>query len=124
MLATSEVMAFLPAVDLDRAEAFYGDVLNLDVVARSPYATTFQLAEGILRIIKVDNLTPQPFTVFGWLVTDIREIVHRLRERGVDLLVYEGFDQDDDAIWATPSGDLVVWFHDPDMNVLSLTQHA
>jgi hypothetical protein len=30
--------------------------------------------------------------------------------------------QDDQDVWTTPSGDLVCWFHDPDLNVLSLTQ--
>jgi hypothetical protein len=62
--------------------------------------------------------------VFGWLVADIRAVIHELRRRGVVMLRYEGLGQDDDDVWTTPGGDLVAWFEDPDANVLSLTQLA
>ena len=35
----------------------------------------------------------------------------------------EGIEQDDAGVWAAPGGAQVAWFHDPDGNVLSLTQH-
>jgi predicted enzyme related to lactoylglutathione lyase len=31
-------------------------------------------------------------------------------------------DQDGHGVWATPGGDRVAWFTDPDGNTLSLTQ--
>jgi catechol 2,3-dioxygenase-like lactoylglutathione lyase family enzyme len=121
-LATSEPVAFLPSEDLDRAERFFQGVLNLELLSRSPFASVFQVGGGTLRVTKVDGLRPQPFTVFGWLVTDLRAVIRELREREADMLRYEGLDQDDDGIWTTPNGDLVAWFQDPDANVLSLTQ--
>jgi catechol 2,3-dioxygenase-like lactoylglutathione lyase family enzyme len=121
-LATSEPVAFLPSEDLDRAERFFQGVLNLERVSRSPFASVFQVGGGTLRVTKVDGLRPQPFTVFGWLVTDLRTVIRELRERNTDMLRYEGLDQDDDGIWTTPNGDLIAWFPDPDANVLSLTQ--
>ena len=122
MLETSEAVAFLPSEDLDRSERFFQDVLNLALVSRSPFASVFQVGDGTLRVTKVDDLRPQPFTVLGWLVTDLRAVVRELRDRDAAMLRYEGMDQDDDGIWTTPNGDLVAWFHDPDSNVLSLTQ--
>ena len=53
---------------------------------------------------------------------DLRSAVVELRDRGTAFLSYEGIDQDDQGVWTTPNGDLVAWFHDPDLNVLSLTE--
>jgi catechol 2,3-dioxygenase-like lactoylglutathione lyase family enzyme len=124
MLETSEPVAFLASEDLDRSEAFYGNVLNLTHVSRSPFATVFHVGAGTLRITKVDAFRPQPFTVFGWVVSDIRAVLRELRGRDVALLRYEGLEQDDEGVWTTPNGDLVAWFNDPDANVLSVTQFA
>ncbi len=124
MLETSEAVAFLPSEDLERSERFFHGMLNLALVSRSPFASVFQVGGGTLRVTKVDDLRPQPFTVFGWLVADLRAVIRELRDRETDMLRYEGFDQDDDLIWTTPNGDLVAWFQDPDANVLSLTQLA
>ena len=122
MLERSEAVAFLPSEDLERSERFFLGVLNLTLVSRSPFASVFQVGGGTLRVTKVDDLRPQPFTVFGWLVADLRAVIRELRDKETDVLRYEGLDQDDDGIWTTPNGDLVAWFRDPDANVLSLTQ--
>ena len=122
MLETSAAVAFLPSGDLERSERFFRGVLNLALVSRSPFAAVFTVGGGTLRVTRVEALRPQPFTVFGWLVTDLRAVIGELRDRGTELLRYEGLGQDVDGVWATPSGDLVAWFHDPDSNVLSLTQ--
>ena len=122
MLGSSEAVAFLPSQDLERSEQFFAGVLGLEVVSRSAYATVFRLGESSLRVTKVDELRAQPFTVLGWLVADIRPVVVALREQGTVMLRYDGMGQDEEGIWTTPGGDLVAWFHDPDANVLSLTQ--
>jgi catechol 2,3-dioxygenase-like lactoylglutathione lyase family enzyme len=122
VLETAQAVAFLPSQDLERSEGFFQGVLNLDLVSRSPFATVFQVGGGTLRVTKVVDLRPQPFTVFGWLVTDIRGVVAELRASGIALLRYEGLEQDDDEVWTTPSGDLVAWLQDPDGNLLSVTQ--
>jgi catechol 2,3-dioxygenase-like lactoylglutathione lyase family enzyme len=124
VLETSQAVAFLPSQDLERSERFFQGILNLELMSRSPYASVFQVGGGTLRVTKVDDLRPQPFTVFGWLVADVRAVISELRVRGTDMLRYEGLDQDDDRIWTTPNGDRIAWFHDPDGNVLSLTQLA
>lgn len=124
MLEAAEAVAFLASEDLERSETFFRDVLGLAVVSRSSFATVFRCGATTLRVTKVDALTPQPFTVLGWVVADIRSELSQLHDRGVDLIRFEGIQQDDQRVWTTPSGDLVAWFRDPDGNVLSLTELA
>ena len=122
MIQASHPVAFLPSEDLDRSERFFRETLEIPLASRSPYALAFQVQGALLRVTKVEGLRPQPFTVFGWQVLDIRSEIERLRDGGIVMLRYEGLVQDDAGIWTTDNGDMVAWFHDPDSNVLSLTQ--
>jgi catechol 2,3-dioxygenase-like lactoylglutathione lyase family enzyme len=122
MLQASEAVAFLPSEDLERSDRFFQGVLDLPLMSHSPYASVFAVGGATLRVTKVDGLRPQPFTVFGWLVPDLRTAIRELGDRGTVMLRYKGLDQDDEGVWTTPNGDFVAWFHDPDSNVLSLTQ--
>ena len=117
-------MAFLPSSDLERSRRFFADRLGLAVVDVNPFACVLRAGTTMLRVTKVDGLRPQPFTVFGWQVDDIRAVVVELAAAGVACLRFDGLDQDAAGVWTTPGGDLVAWFHDPDGNTLSLTQFA
>jgi hypothetical protein len=48
--------------------------------------------------------------------------VRHLSGAGVAFQRYDGMAQDEDALWHSPSGAMVAWFHDPDGHTLSLTQ--
>jgi catechol 2,3-dioxygenase-like lactoylglutathione lyase family enzyme len=122
MLTDAAAVAFLPSRDLARSRRFFAEVLGLAVQDVTPYACVLRAGGTMLRVTKVDELHPQPFTVLGWQVPDLRVTVIQLTGAGVDFLRFPGMDQDDDGIWAAPGGDLVAWFKDPDLNVLSLTQ--
>lgn len=119
-----DLIAFAPSTDLPRSVEFYGSVLGLTHVETSPFAAVFRAGSVMLRVTKVDSLTPQPFTVLGWAVADIRATVASFTDRGVAFTRYDGMGQDDLGIWTTPNGDQVAWFRDPDGNTLSLTQFA
>lgn len=81
-------------------------------------------APGImLRIVKMPEFTPAPFTIFGWEVAPIEEAIDDLTAKGIAFLRYGFFEQDARAIWHAPSGAKVAWFQDPDGNTLSLSQH-
>ena len=122
MLESARAIAFVPAADLGRARGFYEGTLGLEVLNVSGFACVFRVAGATLRVALVAELSPQPFTVFGWEVRAISETMAGLAERGVEFLRYEGMDQDAAGVWTTPGGDQVAWFRDPDGNVLSLTQ--
>jgi catechol 2,3-dioxygenase-like lactoylglutathione lyase family enzyme len=122
MLESARAMAFVPATDLGRARDFYEGVLGLEALDVSAFACVFRVGGATLRVALVRELSPQPFTVFGWAVGAISETMAGLAARGVEFLRYEGMDQDAGGVWITPGGDRIAWFRDPDGNVLSLTQ--
>lgn len=122
MLESAAAIAFLPSTDLARAERFFAGTLGLPVEEVTPFACVLRAGGTMLRVTKVDGLRPQPFTVFGWQVPDLRATAARLAGVGVALLRYDGIGQDAEGVWETPGGDLIAWFHDPDGNTLSLTE--
>ena len=122
MHESAKLVAFVASTDLDRSRTFYESVLGLSIDEVNPFACVASSGSTTLRITLADGMQPQPFTVLGWVVDDIRGELAELRQRGVEPLRFAGMDQDDDAVWAAPGGAQVAWFHDPDANVLSLTQ--
>lgn len=122
MLGGAAIVAFVGAADLDRARAFYCDILGLKLVEQSDFALELDAAGTMLRVTKVPEVCVAPHTVLGWQVPDIRRAVTELTEKGVAFQRFDGMPQDADGIWATPSGALVAWFKDSDGNTLSLTE--
>lgn len=121
MLTDAAPAAFIPSTDLDRSRAFYEGTLGLRVVEANPARVLFDVAGTKLTVVLVgDDLTPQPFTIFGWEVEDLEATIAALAGGGIEFLRYEGFDQDAAGIWTAPSGTRVAWFEDPDGNNLSL----
>jgi len=121
MLGDQPLVAFIPVSSLSEAKSFYVDVLGLHVSGQSPFALAIDAGGTMLRLTKVEDLQPQPFTIAGWQVFDLGKSIDALSIRGVDFIRYEGLDQDEMGIWLTPNGDQVAWFKDPDGNTLSLT---
>jgi catechol 2,3-dioxygenase-like lactoylglutathione lyase family enzyme len=122
MAKSARLIGFVPTTDLDRAAKFYAGLLGLELVETSPFACVFRSGTTMLRVTKVDELTPQPFTVLGWEVDTLAESIDELVTRGVTFTTYEGMGQDARGVWTTPGGDQVAWFTDPDGNTLSLTR--
>jgi catechol 2,3-dioxygenase-like lactoylglutathione lyase family enzyme len=123
VLSGVRATAFVPTTDPGRARRFYQDVLGLDFVADEGFALVFDLAGTMLRVTRVEQLEPRPFTVLGWRVANVANLVEELAERGVIFERFGRLDQDDLGVWRSPSGALVAWFKDPDGNLLSLSQH-
>lgn len=122
VLTAASLIAFLPTIDAARARLFYEGELGLTFVAEEPFALIFDVPGASLRISKVASLTPQPFTVLGWQVSDLRAMIRDLKRKGIRFELYPGLAQDADGVCTFPDGTQVVWFRDPDGNVLSLTQ--
>jgi catechol 2,3-dioxygenase-like lactoylglutathione lyase family enzyme len=125
MLAQSEVMAFVATAQPERAKAFYRDVLGFKLLEDAWWALIFEMNGCHLHIEKLqDKLTPQPFTVLGWRVSNLEELVDKLLTKGVVFERPPGLQVDDKGIWSPPDsgGAKVCWFRDPDGNTLSMTQ--
>lgn len=122
-LASSSLVAFVGVCDPDRAKRFYRDTLGLRLVSEElPFALVFDVQGTMLRVTVVPEVKPAKFTVLGWKVPDIQAAVSSLDKEGVEFQRYAGLQQDGLGIWTSPSGARVAWFHDPDGNILSVTQ--
>jgi catechol 2,3-dioxygenase-like lactoylglutathione lyase family enzyme len=122
MLSDKTLKAFIPTVQPNQARRFYKDTLGLKLLSEDKYGLEFDANGTLLRIIIVEKLTPQPFTVLGWNLDDIISKIKLLNKKGVRFEKYDFFEQDPLGIWIAPSGDKVAWFKDPDGNLLSLTE--
>jgi catechol 2,3-dioxygenase-like lactoylglutathione lyase family enzyme len=122
MLEVSDVIAFAAATDLDRSREFYQGTLGLRLVEQNPYACVFDVRGTMLRVTAVAEVATPGYTVLGWRVDDIDEVIAGLSAKGVTFSRYEGMDQAGNGVWTTPAGDRIAWFTDPDGNTLSLTQ--
>ena len=123
MLGSTRPTAFLATTQGSRAAAFYGGTLGLPQRSEDAFALVFDMNGVELRVQKVEQLTPQPFTVLGWQVRNLPEIVASLAARGVVFEFFAGLAQNAQGIWRAPSGAQVAWFRDPDGNVLSLAEY-
>jgi catechol 2,3-dioxygenase-like lactoylglutathione lyase family enzyme len=123
MLSECALIGFIPTVDAERARRFYVDMLGLEFVADDQFAVVVKANGSTIRIVRLEKFTPASYTVLGWQVANITATVDGLTKAGVSFVRYPYFQQDDLGIWTTPTGAKVAWFHDPDGNVLSLSQH-
>jgi catechol 2,3-dioxygenase-like lactoylglutathione lyase family enzyme len=124
VLSQAALVAFVASTDLERAHAFYGDVLGLRRVDASPFANVYDAGGTRLRVTRVDRVAAAPYTVLGWTVPDIRAALKQLIARGVAVERFAGVEHDDAGVWTAPGGARIAWFRDADGNVLSLTQAA
>ncbi len=122
MLANRTLVAFVSTTDFSKARAFYGTMLGLPIVSEDAFALVVDANGIMLRISKVDKLIPQRFTVLGWEIRDIAEMVTKMKETGIVFERYDFLEQDAAGIWTAPSGARIAWFKDPDGNVLSISQ--
>ena len=124
MLNTSSVVAFAATSQPDTARAFYGESLGLTLLEETPFALVFDAAGTTLRIQKVEQATPPPYTVLGWEVTGIDSTMEALTGRGIAFEKFQGLPQNEQGVWITPDGTKVAWFRDPDGHLLSLTENG
>ena len=123
-LAATDIIAFLPIVDIAQAKNFYGEVLGLKFLSdEAPFALVFDAHGIMLRLIIMKELPPKFGTALGWCVADVAVMVKKLTAAGIIFERYEGMEQDALGIWTAPTGAKIAWFKDPDGNILSISEH-
>jgi catechol 2,3-dioxygenase-like lactoylglutathione lyase family enzyme len=123
MLKGAKLVAFAATTDAPRAAAFYMTILGLKLRYEDDFAVSLE-SEGVeVRLQKVERFDPQPFTTLGWQVARITEVVDQLLQHGIVPERYPWLDQDEMGVWQAPSGARVVWFRDPDGNLLSVAEY-
>lgn len=124
MLSDKKLKAFVSTINPVNAKKFYMEILGLKLLSEDNYALEFDSNGTLLRITTVEKLTLQPFTVLGWDVDNITDLIKSLSGKGVVFERYEFMEQDNLGIWTAPGGTKVAWFKDPDGNLLSLSELA
>jgi catechol 2,3-dioxygenase-like lactoylglutathione lyase family enzyme len=122
MLSDKKLKAFIPTTNPAKARMFYTEILGLKLLSQDNFALEFDANGTLLRITTVENLVPHPFTVLGWDVDNIKDLIKSLTGKGVVFERYEFIKQDKLGIWTAPGGTMVAWFKDPDGNLLSLSE--
>ncbi len=121
MLGAASIVVFVPTTNAHKARAFYEGVLGLAFVKDDGFALVFKANETTLRVVKLQDFKPAPYTILGWQVSDVEAMVTALQKKAVRFERFGSIQQDNLGIWTAPSGDRVAWFKDPDGNVLSIT---
>lgn len=107
--------------DVETAKDFYGGTLGLDVTEENGMLSIHIADGGVILVYPKTDHAPATFTILNFPVDDIDRAVDELIERGVAILRYEGFDQDEKGV-ARGEGPPIAWFTDPAGNVLSVLE--
>ena len=122
MLKDHASSAIVPCTDLARTRAFYSEILGLPLIADHGNGFVFATGATRLNIYLSDYAGTNRANAVVWAVDDyVETIAAALRAKGVTLDEYpEGFDSVVEGIHVR--GTLsVIWFRDPDGNVLHVT---
>jgi predicted enzyme related to lactoylglutathione lyase len=124
MLQHARLQTLIWSADVARAKRFYEEVLRLNFTHYSHGAAVFDVAGCELRISPVPSTRPSEHTVLGFAVDDLASTAFALVTSGVVTERFAGFAHDPDGVWTAPDGTQVLWFRDPDGNLLSAVQYA
>ncbi|UXN74026.1 VOC family protein [Devosia sp. A8/3-2] len=119
MLKDFDSAAIVAVSDMARARHFYEHVLGLALIQSDDMVMEFKTGKTGLVVYKSDFAGTNKANAVVWGVGgEIEDIVANLRARGVSFEHYEGMDLRGDIHIA---GDFkMVWFKDPDGNILHL----
>lgn len=124
MLSAARLQTLVWTQDTAKAEAFYSGVLGLPLREVSFGALVYAVGAGELRVSPVPATRPSEHTVAGFAVADIDAVAAALAERQVAAERFPHFRHDARGVWHAPDGARVLWFRDPDGNLLSVVQYA
>ncbi len=124
MFKDARLQTIICTTDLERAERFFSDTLDLRLGGRSHGALVYNVGGSDLRVSPVPEMVPSEHTVVGFAVEDIRKTISELAAKGIEFERFPQFPQDEDGILSIPGGDMVAWFRDPDGNLLSVVEYS
>ena len=126
MLTDSDIIAVLPAKDINRARDFYRDKLGLEP-SETPEADSLMYRGGHgtgFLIYQTENAGTAKNTQMGWTTDNLEREMEELRGRGV---VFEEYDQPglktENGV-ATSESEKAAWFLDSEGNILNISQRT
>jgi catechol 2,3-dioxygenase-like lactoylglutathione lyase family enzyme len=121
VLRTARLIATIPVANLDRALAFYTDVLGFEHLSTSDAGALLRAGDGRLLLYHSSAVAPT-HTLAGFEVERLEPIIESLKARGV---VFEDYDFPnlrtvDHIAWIGP--ERAAWFRDSEGNILSISE--
>ena len=118
--------------DAEKARDFYGNTLGLNVslIPGMEDSGMFDLnLAGGSRVLLYQRPSHEPaaYTVLNVVVSNIDTAIDDLVSKGVQILRYEGFNQDDKGVMrglSVNQGPDIAWFTDPAGNIISVQQET
>jgi catechol 2,3-dioxygenase-like lactoylglutathione lyase family enzyme len=107
--------------DVAAAREFYAGTLGISTSEQNGLLTLHLAGDRDTLVYPKPGHTPADYTILNFPVDDIEAAVDELVAAGVRLERYEGFEQDERAIFRG-GGPLIAWFKDPAGNVLAVLQ--
>lgn len=122
MLRDSRIIANVPAADLDRARAFYADVLGLTPVDENPDGLVYAGAGGSsFHLYQTEHAGRATHTIAQWHVADVAEEVRALKAKG---LAFEQFEMPGatwhDGVAVIEGMGSAAWFKDSEGNTMCI----
>jgi predicted enzyme related to lactoylglutathione lyase len=124
MLKDAPIRAYIPAVDVRRARAFYENVLGL--VPKEAYASgvIYECGGAEVFLYPTPNAGTSRASQAFWQVDDVEAEVAQLRARGVRFEEYDmpGVTMENGI--ATGGGAKTAWFRDTEGNILAVSERV
>ena len=119
MLKDMDSAAIVAVKDIAAARNFYEEILGLELVRGDEHVLEFETGDTSLVVYVSEFAGTNKANAVVWAVGDeIEDIVADLKDKGVSFEHYEGMELAGDI---HVSGDFrMVWFKDPDGNILHL----
>jgi catechol 2,3-dioxygenase-like lactoylglutathione lyase family enzyme len=122
MFASSKAFSGFAVADIEQARSFYAETLGLQVavIDEVNHLMRIDLAgDTTVLVYGKPGHTPATYTILNFPVDDVDAAVDALTGHGVEMLRYDGFNQDDKGI-GRGNGPDIAWFTDPSGNILSV----
>ncbi|HEX9642731.1 MAG TPA: VOC family protein [Acidimicrobiia bacterium] len=125
MLGESPFWAMIPVADMDRAKAFYRDVLGMSPVKATDQWVSYRSGPSVFQLYPTQSAGTASHTLGGWVVDDLAATMAELRGRG---LSFEEYDfpglHTEGGIAQIGSDERAAWFHDSEGNLLAIGEYA
>ena len=123
MLKDAKIMAFVAIQDERQAMDFYEGLSGLKKVSSDGFAVVFDSGGVMLRAALTKEMSAAPYTVLGWQVSGIENLMRAMTAKGIVFERYGFIKQDELGVWNAGT-DKVAWFKDPFGNLLSVSEHG
>jgi catechol 2,3-dioxygenase-like lactoylglutathione lyase family enzyme len=120
MLQRKTSNAIVAVSDLERARAFYTDILGLELADEAMEGVLrYRTGDSYLVVYQSQNVRPGSGNAVAWNGgEDVETIAEALRAKSVTLEEYPALGMRIDRGVHTSDGFAAIWFKDPDGNVL------